>query len=70
MIIKTEITKILKDCQLYIRETLENGEYHRRVVKPIDDVSTQDKIIKDKALELFTPEVIEKFNLEIKKKRD
>ena len=43
--------------QLQIREITETGGYHRRVLTPSDDVSSEVQEIKDKAEELWTDEV-------------
>jgi hypothetical protein len=43
--------------QLQIREITDSGGYHRRVLTPSDDVSSEVQEIKDKAEELWTDEV-------------
>ena len=43
--------------QLQIREITDSGGYHRRVLTPSDDVSSEVQEIKDKAEELWTAEV-------------
>ena len=42
---------------LQIREITDSGVYHRRVITPDEDVSSEVQEIKDKAEELWTDEV-------------
>ena len=42
---------------LQIREITDSGGYHRRVLTPDDDVSSEVQEIQDKAQELWTDEV-------------
>jgi len=42
---------------LQIRELLDSGGYHRRVITPDMDVSSEVQEIKDKAEEVWTDEV-------------
>ena len=34
---ETKVTKVLPDGQLWVREVLDDGTVHRRVVDPLDD---------------------------------
>tara|TARA_R100001594_G_scaffold71786_1_gene106371 strand:+ start:52 stop:273 length:222 start_codon:yes stop_codon:yes gene_type:complete len=52
---KIEVTGIYKHLQ--IREIMDDGGYHRRVITPDEDVSGEVQEIKDKAEELWTDEV-------------
>tara|TARA_R110000824_G_scaffold295934_1_gene484245 strand:- start:111 stop:368 length:258 start_codon:yes stop_codon:yes gene_type:complete len=52
---KIEINEKYKHLQ--IRELTDTGEYHRRVLTPDMDVSSEVQEIKDKAEELWTDEV-------------
>ena len=52
---KIEVVGEYKHFQ--IREITDSGGYHRRVLTPSDDVSSEVKEIKDKAEELWTDEV-------------
>jgi len=52
---KIEISPQFK--QLRIREITDSGGYHRRVLTPDMDVSSEVQEIKDKAEELWTDEV-------------
>ena len=40
-----------------IREVSDSGVYHRRVITPSDDISSEVQEVKDKAEELWTDEV-------------
>jgi len=58
--IKMELNKIevATEHNLFqIRELTDSGGYHRRVLTPSDDVSSEVQEIKDKAEELWTDEV-------------
>ena len=57
MIDKIEIVTDYKHLQ--IREITDSGGYHRRVLTPSDDVSSEVQEIQDKAEELWTDEVKE-----------
>ena len=52
---KIEVHPIHKHLQ--IREITDDGGYHRRVLTPDTDVSSEVQEIKDKAEELWTDEV-------------
>ena len=52
---KIEVATEYKHLQ--IRETKDDGGYHRRVLTPDMDVSSEVQEIKDKAEELWTDEV-------------
>ena len=54
---KIEVVTDYKHLQ--IRELTDSGEYHRRVLTPDADVSSEVQEIKDKAEELWTDEVKE-----------
>ena len=54
---KLEIVGEYKHLQ--IREITDSGGYHRRVLSPDDDVSSEVQEIQDKAEELWTDEVKE-----------
>ena len=68
---KIEVVTDYKHLQ--IRELTDSGEYHRRVLTPDADVSSEVQEIKDKAEELWTDEVKEawtKFQEEQKAKME
>ena len=52
---KIEVHPIHKYLQ--IREIKENGGYHRRILPPDADVSSEVQEIQDKAAEIWTDEV-------------
>ena len=52
---KIEVVTEYKHFQ--IREITDSGSYHRRVLTPDEDVSSEVQKIKDKAEELWTDEV-------------
>ena len=52
-----KINVVGKFKHLNIREITDSGEYHRRVLTPDEDVSSEVQVIKDKAEELWTDEV-------------
>ena len=52
-----KINVVGKFKHLNIREITDSGEYHRRVLTPDEDVSSEVQEIKDKAEELWTGEV-------------
>ena len=52
---KIEVVTDYKHLQ--IREITDSGGYHRRVLTPSDDVSSEVQEIQDKAEELWTDEV-------------
>jgi hypothetical protein len=52
---KIEVVTDFKHLQ--IREITDSGGYHRRVLTPSDDVSSEVQEIQDKAEELWTDEV-------------
>ena len=52
---KIEVVTNFKHLQ--IREFTETGGYHRRVLTPSDDISSEVQEIKDKAEEVWTDEV-------------
>ena len=52
---KIEVVGQFKHLQ--IREITDEGGYHRRVLTPDEDVSSEVQEIKDKAEELWTDEV-------------
>jgi hypothetical protein len=52
---KIEVVTEFKHLQ--IREITDSGGYHRRVLTPDEDVSSEVQDIKDKAEELWTDEV-------------
>lgn len=59
---RTEVTHILHDAQLWVREVLDDGTYHRRVVEPGADADTErDPGVAAKIRELHTSEVVERF---------
>jgi|TARA_R100001530_G_scaffold135328_2_gene112277 hypothetical protein len=57
---KIEITNQYKNLQ--IREINDDGSYHRRVIKPTDDVTDEVDEIKQIATEVFTDEVKKVWN--------
>ena len=53
-----DIIEVVTDYKhLQIREITDSGGYHRRVLTPSDDVSSEVQEIQDKAEELWTDEV-------------
>ena len=54
---KIEVVTEYKNLQ--IREITDSGRYHRRVISPDEDVSSEVQEIQDKAEEIWTDEVKE-----------
>jgi len=54
-----KIEVVTKHKNLQIREITDSGRYHRRVISPDEDVSSEVQEIQDKAEELWTDEVKE-----------
>ena len=58
MALKLDKIEVVTDYKhLQIREIKDDGGYHRRVLTPSDDVSSEVQEIQDKAEEVWTDEV-------------
>jgi hypothetical protein len=59
---RTDVTHIRPDAQLWVREVLDDGTYHRRVVEPGDDPGAErDPGVAALMRTRHTPEVVGRF---------
>ena len=61
-----EVTHSTSLGHLHVRETLQNGGFHRHVVSPGDDISKEAEAVKNMANKEWTPKLIQKYKDSIK----